>query len=42
VDIIQMSVKKLGCEDVGWIYLALDNVQWQAFVRNVMSQLAEL
>jgi len=31
-----MHLTEMGCEDVNWIYLAQDRIQWQALVNTVM------
>jgi len=35
---MQMDLKKVACEDVIWIHLAQDLVQWQACVNTVMNR----
>jgi hypothetical protein len=32
-----MDLKETGCENVEWIKLAQDRVQWQSFVNTVMN-----
>jgi hypothetical protein len=32
-----MDLKETGCQDVDWIYVVQDTVQWQAVVNIVMS-----
>jgi len=32
-----MDIKGIGCEDVDWIHLAEDRVQWQSLVNMVMN-----
>jgi hypothetical protein len=32
-----MDLKEIGCEDVDWIYLAKDKLQWRAVVNMVMN-----
>jgi hypothetical protein len=32
-----MSVREIGREDVDWIHLAQDRVQWQVLVNRVMN-----
>jgi hypothetical protein len=34
---IKMDLKETGCEDVDWIHLAQDRVQWWVLVNVVMS-----
>jgi hypothetical protein len=34
---IKMDLRDIGCDDVDWIRLALDSVQWWAFVSTVMT-----
>jgi hypothetical protein len=34
-----MVFKEVGCEDVNWIQLAQDNVQWQALVNPAINLL---
>jgi hypothetical protein len=36
-DNIKMDRKEIGCEDVDWIQLAQDAVQYQSFVRKVIN-----
>jgi hypothetical protein len=36
-DNIEMGRKEIGCEEVEWIYLAMDEVQWCALVNTVMN-----
>jgi hypothetical protein len=33
----RMHLQEIGCEDVGWIHLAQDMVQWQSLVYTVMN-----
>jgi hypothetical protein len=35
-DDIKMNLKEIGFEDVDWIHLAQDTVQWRAFVNTIM------
>jgi hypothetical protein len=35
-DIIRMDLREIGLEDLDWIHLAQDRVQWQAFVNVIM------
>ena len=37
-----MYLKEIGCEDVRWMELAQDHVQWQAFVLAVLNFLVLL
>jgi hypothetical protein len=34
---IKLDFKDLGCEDVNWIHLVQDMVQWQAFLNTVIN-----
>jgi hypothetical protein len=34
---IKIDLKYIGCEDVDWIHLVQDRVQWQTVVNMVMS-----
>jgi hypothetical protein len=34
---IIMDLSDIGCEDVDWIHVAQDRVQWWAFVNTVMN-----
>jgi len=36
-DNIRMDLKAVGYEDMDWIYLVQDSVQWQAFVNMIMN-----
>jgi len=35
-DNIKINLKELGCENVNWIHMAQDRVQWLALVNIVM------
>jgi hypothetical protein len=37
MDNIKMGLEEIGCEDVDWIHLAEDRVQWWVLVNAVMS-----
>jgi hypothetical protein len=36
-DNIKMDLREIGIDGANWIWLALDGVQWQAFVNMVMN-----
>jgi hypothetical protein len=36
-----MDLKEIGRDDVDWIHLAQDRVQWLAFVNTVMNLLVQ-
>jgi hypothetical protein len=36
-DIIKMDLKETGCEDVDWILLSEDRVQWWVLVKTIIN-----
>jgi hypothetical protein len=36
-DNIRRNLKKIGCDSVDWMYLALDRDQWQTLVNTVIN-----
>jgi hypothetical protein len=38
VDNIKIDVREKGCNDMGWIDLAQNNVQWRVLMKTVMNE----